>query len=289
VKCTTSRGVAVAACAALASCALPGLAGATRSANARTGATPSANVGAPAASNSGTAPTATGASDTAPPAPIKFRLTLRLSGRYASKLTAPDRTVARSISFASAPAISYDIFLYPSGTPPAYVQTATGVQRSLTAGMRGRWSVEASGTQACQAGGTLVDSTTGTSPLLATGQYRRHGYAVVLEAAPDADPFTFQGTHTGSDSCATPNPWDDWVVSFGHVRNHGAATFHVPLTLTQRQLRIAARGHRVSVPVHLPASAGLRSSDCGSSVPLAVTCHQSLGWTGHVTVSRSRT
>ncbi len=256
-----------AACAGVTACALPTLAIATP-----TGATP--------------APMST--SESAVPAPVKFRLTLRLSGGYVSHLTAPDHTVARSITFASAPAISYDVYLYPTGTPPSYLRTATGVQRSLTSGMRGDWSTDVTGAQACQAGGTLVDSSNGTSPLLATAQYRRHGYAVMLQAAPDAAPFSFGGTHAGSDPCATTDPWGDWVVSFGQVRDDGAATFHAALTLTQSQLQAAARGERVSIPVRLRPSGGLRSSDCGSVPLLGITCRQSLGWTGNVSVSRSR-
>lgn len=260
-------GVLAAACAGLTTYALPEPAVATPTA--------------------ATAPAPTSTSDSAVPAPVKFRLTLRLSGGYASHLTAPDHSVARSITFASAPALGYDVYLYPAGAPPAYLRTAIGVQRSLTSGMRGRWSTEVTGAQACEAGGTLVDSSSGTSPLVATAQYRRREYAVMLQAAPDTDPFSFLSTHAGTDPCATTDPWGDWVVSFGQVRDRGAATFHVGLTLTQSQLQAAARGQQVSVPVRLRPSGGLRSSDCGTVPLLGVSCRQSLGWAGRVTVSRS--
>jgi hypothetical protein len=224
----------------------------------------------------------------AAPAPVRFRIALHLSGGYRSRLTAPDRTLVRAITFASAPIISYDVYLDPSGAPPSYLRAVNGVQRTLTSGLRGRWNVVATGTDSCQASGALVDSSSGTAPLLAAGHYRRHGYAVTLEAAPDPDPFAFEGTHTGTDPCATSNPWQDWALAVGHVRRAGATTFHVALTITQRDLQSALRGRGPSIPVHMPASGGLPSGDCGSSPSLGIVCRQSLRWNGRVTVSVAR-
>jgi hypothetical protein len=271
-------GIAAAACAVLACGVLPALAGATQG----------SPLG-PAAPGVDQGPTTPGTLiQSAAPAPVRFRLALRLSGAYRSRLTAPDRTLVHTITFASEPIISYDVYLYPSGAPPAYLRAVNGVQRTLTSGLRGRWRVTATGPDSCQASGALVDSSSGTSPLLATGHYRRRSYAVTLQAAPDADPFTYEGTHTGTDPCATSDPWQDWALSIGQVRRDGATTFHVALTITQRELQAALRGRSASIPVRLTASGGLPSGDCGSSPSLGIICRQSLGWSGRVTVSVAR-
>ena len=224
----------------------------------------------------------------AAPAPVRFRLALRLSGGYRSRLDAPGHTLARAITFASAPIIGYDVYLYPSGVPPAYLRAVTGVQRTLTSGLRGRWSVTATGTAGCEASGALVDSSSGTSPLLATGHYRRRGYGLTLQAAPDTDPFIYEGTHAGTDPCATTDPWQAWALDVGHVRHGGISTFHVGLTVTQRELESALHGASPSIPVGLPANGGLPSGDCGSSPSLGIVCRQSLRWSGRVTVSVAR-
>ena len=271
-------GIAAAACAVLACAALPALAGATQG----------GRLGPPAPGVDQSASMPGTLIQSAAPAPVRFRLALHLSGGYRSRLTAPDHTLSRAITFASAPIISYDVYLYPSGAPPAYLRAVNGVQRTLTSGLRGRWSVVATGTDSCQAGGALVDSSSGTSPLLAAGHYRRHAYAVTLQAAPDADPFTYEATHTGTDPCATSDPWQDWALGVGHVRRDGATTFHVALTITQRELQSALRGRAPGIPVRMPASGGLPSGDCGSYPSLGIVCHESLGWSGRVSVSVAR-
>ncbi len=249
-----------------------------------------AGSGAPAAvaAPAHDAPAAGGASSSLPPAPVKFRVTLRLSGGYRYRYTAPTRLDVRELTFASNPVISYDVFLYPAGAPPSYLRTVSGVQRSLTSGMRGHWRVAVTGHGACQAAGTLVDSSSGTVPLLATGSYRRHAYRLTLEAAPGIDPFAFQGTHEGSDPCATSDPWRDWVLALGHPRNGGATTFHAVASFSQRQLRAAQSGRRANIPVHLLPGGRLASSDCGTVLSLGISCRQSLDWSGRVSVGRAR-
>jgi hypothetical protein len=221
-------------------------------------------------------------------APVSFQVTLDVNGSYSYNYTGVGVFEKRSITFSTQIPILYDVLMYASGKPPAFLRHASGLQRKLSLGVSGSWSIESGGQNAgdpCSAHGKLAS---GSTPLVAQGDYGKGDYDLVLQwgAGDNGDPFTYTGTHSGSDPCATQvGPWEDWVG--GEVKDE-AATFDAAVTIPQRALQQALRGHAPHFAVHLLPHGELRSTDCGTTPSVGVACTQSLNWTGRVVVRKGK-
>jgi hypothetical protein len=62
------------------------------------------------------------------------------------------------------------------------------------------------------------------------------------------------------------------------------ATFDATLTIPQSDLRSALKGGRPSIKVSLLPKGKLRSTDCGTTPSVGITCTQSLQWSGKVVI-----
>jgi hypothetical protein len=219
--------------------------------------------------------------------PKMFALDLSVHGSYSYDYEASGISDKRSITFKTDVPIAYRVLMYAQGKPPSFFRKVVGLPHKLSLGLRGEWSIKVTGsnTDDCQAGGGLASN---KAPLTAKGDYGHHDYDMVLTfgVLDNNDPFTYTGTHQGSDPCAsTVGPFGDWVT--GELRDE-LATFDATLTVPQRDLQKALRGGRPGIDVHLLPNGGLRSKDCGTTADLGISCTQSLDWTGRVVVTKAK-